>query len=111
MNWPNDSDGIVFKKLRENNFDFEKQWTIDFNIDFGHWPLSADELNLIKSNFKNYEIIDSDDESQEEGDYIGYVEVKIIAKLTYDFVVETQNQISNCVKTIDGWCNSWGVLH
>lgn len=61
MEWPNDADGGVFRSLQDDGFDFEKECSIDFNIDFDHWPLdekpsrksevyihSADLLTLMK---------------------------------------------------------------
>ncbi len=38
MDWPNDADGDVFRRLKNSNFDFSKKYTIDFTIDFQFWP-------------------------------------------------------------------------
>ena len=39
-NWPDDTDGDVFRILDERNFDFESEQDIEFSIDFKSWPLS-----------------------------------------------------------------------
>ena len=48
MNWPNDADGDVFRRLEEKNFDFDSTVQVDFNIDFDHWPLSKEEQEFVK---------------------------------------------------------------
>ena len=43
MNWPNDADHDVLRRSVKDGFDFDKGVTIDFNIDFDHWPLADEE--------------------------------------------------------------------
>jgi hypothetical protein len=44
VDWPNDADGDVLRRLKENGFEFDKEVEIDFNIDFNHWPLTDEEV-------------------------------------------------------------------
>lgn len=58
MNWPDDADGDVLRRMEESGFNFEKVVVIDFNIDFDHWPLSEEEKNYIASLYPDSEFID-----------------------------------------------------
>jgi len=39
--WPDDADGGVFRNLAANAFDFSKQYSVDYNVDFDSWPPSG----------------------------------------------------------------------
>ena len=110
MNWPNDADGDVLRRLEESGFNFDKGTTIDFNIDFNHWPLTGEEKNGIKKLYPGCVFYDPDDEDIENGDLIGYVQFQIVGKLTYELVINTQALVTNQMKQYGGWCESWGVL-
>ena len=111
MDWSNSADGAILRNLRNQNFDFSKVWEIDFNIDFNSWPLSTETQEAIKTIYPNSEFIDPDDEDIEDGNLIGYVQLKTQSKLTYDFVIEMQRDITEKMKPFGGWCESWGVMH
>ena len=110
MSWPNDAGGDVLRGLEENNFNFENEVEIDFNIDFNHWPLLNEERKEIIKLYPNCEIIDPDEEDIENGDTIGYVQFQINSKLTYELVINTQEKVTSEVKKYGGWCESWGVM-
>ncbi len=110
MNWPNDADGDVFRRLEESGFNFDIVSTIDFNIDFNHWPLLDGEKNEIIKLYPNSEFYDPDEEDLEDGDLIGFVQFQIVAKLTYELVMETQEMVTKEMRKYDGWCESWGVM-
>ena len=61
MNFPNDVDGDVLRRLKESGFNFEKETVVDFNIDFNHWPLSSNEKEAIGKLYPNCEFYDPDD--------------------------------------------------
>ncbi len=109
MNWPNDADGDVLKSLEKDGFDFSKDHEIDFNIDFKHWPLSKKESEHIKSLYPHCEFIDPDEEDIENGALIGYVKFTVTSKLTYEFVISTQESVTNNMQQYGGWCESWGL--
>ena len=111
MNWPKDADGDVFRRLESNDFDFSLDYEIDFNIDFDHWPLSQNECAWVLQHYPNAEIIDPDEEAIEDGIEIGYVRVTLVNKLSYDFVMEVQQQMTEQMADIGGFCESWGVAH
>lgn len=37
MNWPNDADGGVLRRLQADGFDFSRPCVIDCNVDFEQW--------------------------------------------------------------------------
>ena len=110
MNWPNDADGNVLRRLEENGFNFEEQVVIDFNIDFNHWPLKNEEKEQIKSLYPEASFYDPDEEDIEEENLIGYVQFQLTALLTYELVMSTQKMVTEQMKQFGGWCESWGVM-
>jgi hypothetical protein len=109
MNWPDDEDGDVLRMLDERGFDFNKEVKIDFEIDFDHWPLSKEEIDAITRRYPGCEFNDPDEEDIAEGEVNGTVNLQIISRVTYEFVVRTQEEITRKVKPYGGWCESWGV--
>lgn len=110
MNWPNDEDGDVLRRLEESGFNFDKEVEIDFNIDFNHWPLTNEEKEKIKSLYPGALFYDPDEDDIEEGNLTGYVQFQLIAKLTYELVMGTQKKATEQMKQFGGWCESWGVM-
>lgn len=110
MNWPDDVDGDVLRRMESSGFDFNKEHEIDFNIDFDHWPLSDEEKNIITNLYPNCEFVDPEPEDIEEGDDLGYAQFVIKDKITYELVMDVQEKVTNNMKEIGGWCESWGVL-
>ena len=112
MNWPDDSDGDVFRSLDENNFNFDEPHQIDLNLDFDHWPLSESELALVSLLFANFEIVEPENEFEDigNGEGVGYIEVHVESKLSYDFIVNLQRDTTAKIQSVGGFCNSWGVL-
>jgi len=111
MNWPNDADGDVLRNLEKQDFDFDKVWEIDFNIDFASWPLSLEAQQGIKSIYPNCVFEEPDDEDIEEGNTSGYVRLTVKSQLTYDLVIRMQAQISQDARPFGGRCESWGLMH
>ena len=103
--WPDDADGQVLRCLRDKGFDFSKQYVVDFNVDFEEWPPNPEALRHIHREFK----ITSEYVDDVSGR--GSIVVKIEAKLSYSFVVETQQRLTDLASEFGGWCDSWGVLH
>jgi regulator of RNase E activity RraB len=110
MKWPDDADGDVLRILEEKGFDFEKEIKIDFEIEFDHWPLSKNEIGAITRFYPGCELNDPDEEDIAEGILTGTVNLQVTSKVTYEFIVNTQEEITKKVKQYGGWCESWGVL-
>ena len=111
MSWPNNADGDVFRSLESNNFDFQKEYVIDVNIDFDHWPLTNLELEFLSGLFESFEVVEPEttEEDLGNGKGVGFVQVQVKSKLSYDFIVNYQELLSGKTKSIGGFCNSWGV--
>ena len=105
MAWPNDADGDVLRRLKDNGFDFTKEYEIEFNVDFDNWPPPEEAINKVKENYPNTEIVEP-----EEG-YEGYLLFQVRVKVSYDLVTSIQRKVSELVKPYGGVCESWGVMH
>ena len=110
MNWPDDADGDVLRRMEESDFNFSVKADIDFNIDFDHWPLKEEEIKQIKTLYPESEIIDPAEEDIEEGIETGYVQFTLNELLTYELVMNTQETVTKQMQNIGGWCESWGAL-
>ena len=104
MSWPETADGDVFRRLESSGFDFSSEYEIDFNVDFDNWPPPAEAMGWIEREYENVTTYPASD------DFNGYVQFKIVEKLTYDLVVTTQDRTSSAVAQYGGVCESWGVL-
>lgn len=110
MSWPQDADGDVFRLLQEDGFDFDQEVDIDFNIDFDEWPLPEETTAYLKQRFPNGVTIHPDEEDFAEGIDKGYFCFVVRGKLSYDFVVKIQQDVSREMEPLGGCCNAWGVL-
>ena len=109
MKWPNDPDGDVLRRLQAEGFDFSREHTIDFNIDFNSWPLSPEATAAVTEAYQSCEIVQPDEEDTRNGKDTGYVQFQIVAKLTYELVIGVQEEATEKAKPFDGWCEPWGV--
>jgi len=103
--WPEDADGEVLRHLLDKGFDFAQKYVVDFNVDFEAWPPDPETLHRIRLEFPR---------ASEHFDDVsgrGSVVVKLEAPLSYRFVVDTQQRLTELVDEFGGWCDSWGVLH
>ena len=109
MSWPNNSDGDVFRRLKDVGFDFNAEHEIEFNIDFNSWPLKQEVINRILFLYPNCEFVDPDEDDLLAGVEFGFVQFKVVAKLTYELVVNTQSEATKNVNEFGGICESWGT--
>jgi hypothetical protein len=105
MDWPLDADGDVFRQLKADGFDFGREHTIDFNIDFAEWPPAADAISLLRREYPSATIYDP------ENDDPGYVLVQVFTFVNYEAVVEVQRHLSELMIPFGGRCESWGVMN
>ena len=103
--WPKDADGDVMRRLASSGFDFEREYEIDFNVDFEEWPPSRQALSWLADNFENVFLHDPD------GGSAGYVRLLVRGKLTYELVTGIQHRVSSELHQSGAVCESWGVLH
>jgi hypothetical protein len=103
MNWPNDADGDVLRRLEDSGFDFSKPCLIDFNVDFRNWPPSPSAVSLLSREYPSLKMY-------EPGEFRGYLLVQVFALMTYELVTGVQESISDAMAPFGGRCDSWGVL-
>lgn len=103
MDWPIDADGNVLRSLQSHNFDFTIPHKIDFQIEFDAWPPSDEAVTTLK---RDYAV----ELHGPEMDSSGYVQISIVALLTYDLVITIQNSLSQQLRPFGGTCEAWGVL-
>ena len=103
--WPDDSDGGVFRNLATAGFEFGKSWSVDYNVDFETWPPPAPALELLRSMYGELALYPPG------GDDPGYVQFQIVGPVTYERVTSTQRHASSAMQPYGGVCESWGVLH
>ncbi len=105
MNFPDDADGDVLKRLDESGFDFSKPTTIDFNVDFDSWPPHPDAIAKLREFAVSIQI------NEPDGEYSGYILFNIHQVLSYELVTEIQEKFTTLMADYGGVCESWGVLH
>ena len=103
--WPNDADGDVLRRLDAKAFNFAAEYEIDFNVDFEDWPPHPDAVAWLESRYANVTLY------KDETGLNGYIQFKLRAKLTYEFVMNTQREATVGTEAYGGICESWGVLH
>ena len=108
-NWPDDTDGDVFRILDERNFDFESEQDIEFSIDFRSWPLSIKAQQKALEKLPGSKFIELDEEYQDDDINSGYLSYIIKCRVTFEFVTEEQKKLSNIFDELDGYCDSWRV--
>lgn len=104
MNFPEDADGDVLRKLEEVGVDFSQPHSVDFNVDFDAWPPSKEALAKLQELVGSIEIFEPED------GYDGYVLFTRHELLSYELVVSTQQQVTKLMSNYRGVCESWGVL-
>jgi len=104
VQWPNDADGDVLRRMKARGFDFAQPCLIDFNVDFDNWPPPAVAMKWLEHQFPSSKAYPSTDGG-------GYVQFQIYGNLTYELVVTTQRVVSEELAGFGGVCESWGVLH
>ena len=106
MDWPNTKDGKLFDRLKRSGVDFNKPHSIVFNVDFYQWPPPADAINELQQRYEQLKIYEPGkfDDQQE-----GFVALKTNAKISYEFVTDTQREVTELVNEYGGYCNSWAL--
>ena len=105
MNWPDDADGDVLRRLEDDGFDFSKSHVIDFNVDFDSWPPMPEAIAVLSRHYPNARL------RQPDANDKGYVQFQIEAALSYDIVMKVQREVSSLMADFGGRCESWGVMN
>jgi hypothetical protein len=103
--WPSGADGDVFRRLASRNFDFSRQYSIEFTVDFTKWPPSRAALEALRAAFPNAAVHENSDKRS------GYVLFVLSEKLSYEYVIRIQADATRIAAPFNGYCESWGILH
>lgn len=103
QDWPADSDGDVFRRMRADGFDFEAPASIDFNVDFAEWPPSGELISRLAESYEQVEVHEPDE-------YRGYVSFVVTEKVSYELVTSVQRSVSELAAPYGGVCESWGAM-
>lgn len=104
MDWPNDPDGDVFRLLQSQGFDFSKTYEIDFSVDFDTWPPNLEAIAMLKSLVGEIALFGPEEHGP------GFAQFRFRGLVSYDKVIEIQNQITEAMTPYRGRCESWGVM-
>ncbi|MGB0833406.1 MAG: ribonuclease E inhibitor RraB [Psychrobium sp.] len=104
MDWPNDADGDVLRSLNECGLDFDTQHDIEFIVDFASWPPKQEVILILSQQYQNVQWHLPEHENK------GYLLLVIQHLLTYQFVTETQLNLTEIASPYGGTCESWGLL-
>jgi Regulator of ribonuclease activity B len=100
MDWPNDADGDVMRRLQDSGFDFDREAMIDFNIDCDRWPPDSSVIGILENELASAKVSVQDD----------HILVQVRALLTYPFVIKMQANLTRIGAAFGGRCESWGVF-
>jgi hypothetical protein len=104
MDFPDDADGGVLRRLDQNGFDFSQKALIDFTVDFEDWPPSPKAVALLSAEYPSTKVYEPQNNDP------GYVHFQVYELVTYDLVTAIQRHVTELVAPFHGECNSWGVL-
>lgn len=104
MNWPNNADGDVFRRLVAHGFDFEREHAIWFFVDFTKWPPSKEVAIALNDRFGDLRLYPPNGGSH------GYIKFSVRACVDYDLVMQVQDQATKIAHSHGGVCESWEVL-
>ena len=100
VEWPDDADGDVMRRLRDAGFDFSLEAEVDFNIDFDRLPPDSAVIGLVEAKFPSARVsIDGDS-----------ILVQVRGLVTCDFVTGMQANLTQLSPEFAGRCESWGIL-
>jgi len=105
MNWPNDADGDVFRRIQRSNFNFETPCLVDFDVDFQEWPPHSEAIRILEREYPSAKVYEP------SSDFNGYVQFQIYGLVTYELVVRTQEHVTKLMGPFGGVCEAWGILH
>ncbi len=108
MNWPDNADGDALRQLAAENFDFSRQYPVEFKIDFSAWPPPPAAIAALGAAYPAATRIEPGSDAA-AGDK-GYLSLRINDTITYELIAGVQSEVTRLMKQYGGWCYSWGVV-
>ena len=104
VDWPDDADGDVFRRLLERRFDFSRPYPVDYNVDFLEWPPAKDAVAWLEFAYGSV-VFHPPTES-----FGGYAQFQVHGSVTYEGVTSVQRRVTIALEPFGGICESWGVM-
>ncbi|WP_133471865.1 ribonuclease E inhibitor RraB [Paraglaciecola marina] len=110
MEYPDDANGDVFRRLEEDNFDFSLEYPVDF---FAVYETEREADIVAKQfasdwkagqKFKNIEIRPGENGGME-------LELVPIMQVTYENISNFEVKLAERTAKVNGYLDGWGVLH
>ncbi|MEM7283203.1 MAG: HIT domain-containing protein [Pseudomonadota bacterium] len=105
--WPDDVDGDLLRRLKQQHFDFESAATLYFHVAFENWPPQPAAVEVLRTHYHDVTLFDAPQGGPADE---AYVELKICDLLSYKLVTEIQTHVSKIMEPFHGSCDSWGVM-
>lgn len=107
--YPDDANGDVFRSLEENNFDFSKEYPVDF---YAVYATEEESDSIAKLYVEDWRNGDAFKKIETRPCDKGGMELELvpIMKLTYENVVSFENRLAERTSKVNGYLDGWGVL-
>ncbi len=107
--YPDDANGDVFRRLEEANFDFSKEYAVDFYAIYA----TEEEADIVARQYardwKNGEKFKNIETKRSEK---GGMELELVPlmKVTYENIVAFETKLAERTSKVDGYLDGCGVL-
>jgi hypothetical protein len=109
MNYPNNENGDVFRRMEAHNFDFSKKHVVDF-----HAVLSTEDAasQIGRMYLADHHSGDKFVNIETKPHQIGGMELLLSKEMlvTYDAISEFEKELAARVAKFEGYLDGWGVL-
>ena len=106
MNFPDTSNGDVFRRLAKNNIKFGEL----FDVEFFAILATENMADTIAKQYVNskYQMVNIETRPFDDG----RMELELIVKvpLTYENICLFEDELQNRVSSVDGYLDGWGIL-
>ncbi len=109
MNYPNDENGDVFRRMRDSGFDFTKPHDVEFFAVFRtEEAADAVAFEFVADRKAGESLVNIETRPAESGG----MELELVKRMivTYEAVTEFEKRLANRVSKHDAYMDGWGVL-
>ena len=108
--YPDDANGDVFRSLEAQNFDFTKEYPVEFFAVFATEEEAEEIALLYVADCKDGDKLENIETRPYDKGGMELELVKIILP-TYENVVAFESKLQKRVSKVDGYLDGWGFLH
>ena len=109
MNYPDDVNGDVFRRMEGHGFDFSKEHVVDFHAVMATEE-EADQIALmyVADDKTGDELVNIETKPHPKGGMEVFLSKKMI--VTYEAVTKFESILAERVSNLNGYLDGWGVL-